>query len=128
MVGLSAEQYVGYLIDTNKKSPDIKSIVRERVRGIKGHPALLCYAIGNEIAAPVARFLGPKRVERYLRTIFHVVKDEDPNGLVTYVNYPSTEYLQLPFLDFLCFNVYLEDRDQFRVYLSRLQNIADDRP
>ena len=72
--------------------------------------------------------LGPKRVERYLRKIFDVVKDEDPEGLVTYVNYPSTEYLQLPFLDFVCFNVYLEDRDRFRAYLSRLQNIADDRP
>ena len=29
-------------------------------------------------------------------------------GLVTYVNYPTTEYLELPFLDFCAFNVYLE--------------------
>jgi GT2 family glycosyltransferase len=128
MVGLSAEQYIGYLIDTTKKAPDVEAVVREKVRTVKGHPALLCYAIGNEIAAPVARWLGRWRVERYLRTIFEVVKDEDPKGLVTYVNYPSTEYLQLPFLDLLCFNVYLEDRDRFRAYLGRLQNIAGDRP
>jgi O-antigen biosynthesis protein len=128
MVGLSAEQYIGYLIDTNKKAPDIKGIVRENVRTVKGHPALLCYAIGNEIAAPVARWLGHKKVEHYLRRIFDVVKDEDPEGLVTYVNYPTTEYLQLPFLDLLCFNVYLENQDQLRAYLARLQNIAGDRP
>jgi GT2 family glycosyltransferase len=128
MVGLSAEQYIGYLIDTSKKAPDVEAVVREKVRRVKGHPALLCYAIGNEIPAPVARWLGHRRVERYLRAISEVVKDEDPKGLVTYVNYPSTEYLQLPFLDLLCFNVYLEDRDRFRAYLARLQNIAGDRP
>jgi len=48
--------------------------------------------------------------------------------LVTYVNYPSTEYLQLSFLDFLAFNVYLEDRERFTSYLARLQNIARGRP
>jgi GT2 family glycosyltransferase len=128
MVGLSAEQYIGYLIDTSKKAPDVEAVVRDKVRTVKGHPALLCYAIGNEITAPVARWLGRRRVERYLRAIFEVVKYEDPKGLVTYVNYPSTEYLQLPFLDLLCFNVYLEDRDRFRPYLARLQNIARDRP
>jgi O-antigen biosynthesis protein len=128
MVGLSAEQYIGYLIDTSKKAPDVEAVVREKVRTVKSHPALLCYAIGNEITASVARWLGHRRVEHYLRTIFDVVKDEDPKGLVTYVNYPSTEYLRLPFLDFLCFNVYLEDRDHFRAYLARLQNIAGDRP
>src|SRR5205085_1011387 len=49
-------------------------------------------------------------------------------GLVTYVNFPSTEYLELPFLDFLCFNVYLEQRERLEAYLSRLQNLAGDRP
>jgi GT2 family glycosyltransferase len=128
MVGLSAEQYVGYLIDTNKSAPDITAIVRKKVRTVKGHPALLCYAIGNEIAAPVARWLGHKKVESYLRKICDLVNEEDPEGLVTYVNYPTTEYLQLPFLDFVCFNVYLESQDRLCAYLARLQNIAGDRP
>ena len=44
------------------------------------------------------------------------------------MNYPTTEYLSLPFLDFISFNVYLEDRDRFGAYLRRLQNIAADRP
>jgi hypothetical protein len=48
-----------------------------------------------------------------------VVRQTDPEGLVTYINYPSTEYLDLPFLDLVCFNVYLEQR-QRSAYLGRL--------
>jgi len=127
MVGLSAEQYVGYLID-RRNAPDIEALIRGKVRSCAGHPALLCYALGNEIPASVARWLGTRRVERYLRRLFRVVKEEDPEGLVTYVNYPTTEYLRLPFLDLVCFNVYLESQDRFEAYLARLQNIAADRP
>src|SRR5205823_5375143 len=48
--------------------------------------------------------------------------------LVTYVNSPSTQYLQLPFLDLMCFNVFLEDEAAFSRYLARLQNISGSRP
>ena len=41
---------------------------------------------------------------------------------------PSTEYLRLPFLDFVSFNVYLESQERLDAYLARLQNIAGDRP
>jgi GT2 family glycosyltransferase len=44
------------------------------------------------------------------------------------VNFPTTEYLDLPFLDFVAFNVYLETKDQLSSYLARLQNLADERP
>ena len=127
MVGLSAEQYVGFLID-RKGAPDIAALIRARVRSCAGHPALLCYALGNEIPASLARWLGPRRVARYLERLYRVVKEEDPQGLVTYVNYPTTEYLELPFLDLLCFNVYLESHDQLEAYLARLQNLVGDRP
>src|SRR5213594_1982183 len=127
MVGLSAEQYVGFLID-RKGAPDVAEIVRAKVRACAGHPALLCYALGNEIPAQIVRWLGPRRIERYLERLARVVKAEDPDGLVTYVNYPTTEYLRLPFLDLVCFNVYLESRPRFEAYLGRLQNIAGERP
>src|SRR5213592_2737128 len=128
MVGLSAEQYVGYLIDRRPGAPDVEAIIRAQVRICAGHPALLCYALGNEIPALMARWLGRRKVERYLERLYRIVKEEDPEGLVTYVNYPTTEYLRLPFLDFVCFNVYLESQDRFEAYLARLQNIAGDRP
>jgi len=128
MVGLSAEQFVGYLIDRPPGAPDLEALIRAKVRTCAGHPALLCYALGNEIPALVARWLGRRKVERYLERLYRIVKEEDPEGLVTYVNYPTTEYLRLPFLDFVCFNVYLESQDRFEAYLARLQNIAGDRP
>ncbi len=127
MVGLSAEQYVGYLID-RRGAPDIEALIRAKVRICAGHPALLCYALGNEIPAPLARWLGRERIQRYLARLARVVKREDPEGLVTYVNYPTTEYLELPFLDLVCFNVYLESQDRLEAYLARLQHIAGDRP
>lgn len=127
MVGLSAEQYVGYLID-REKMPDMKRIMQEKVRRVAGHPALLAVALGNEITASMARWIGREQIEPYLERIYRWVKEVDPSLLVTYVNYPTTEYIQLPFLDFLCFNVYLENKNAFEAYLGRLQNMAGDRP
>ncbi len=54
MVGLSAEQYIGYIID-RRGAPDVEAVIRDKVRSCAGHPALLCYALGNEIPAPMAR-------------------------------------------------------------------------
>ena len=127
MVGLALERYVGYLIDT-KDAPDLVAQTRARVRADAGHPAILCYSIANEIPAPTVRWLGRKRVDRFLRSICRAIKAEDPEALVTYVNYPSTEYLDLPFLDLACFNVYLETRETFYSYLSRLHSLAGDKP
>lgn len=128
MVGLSAEQYIGYLVEPRHRRPDIERIMRDTVRPVARHPALLAYALGNEVSAHYARWIGRRRIERYLERLYRVVKAEDPQGLVTYVNYPTTEYLDLPFLDFVCFNVYLETQAALEAYLARLQNIAGDRP
>lgn len=48
--------------------------------------------------------------------------------MVTYVNYPTTEYLDLSFLDFDCFNVYLETPEKLSSYISRLHNLCGERP
>jgi GT2 family glycosyltransferase len=127
MVGLSVEQYAGYLAD-HRNVLDLERVVRDKVAAVAGHPAILCYALGNEIQASLARWLGRRTIERYLELLYEAVKDEDPGGLVTYVNYPTTEYLDLPFLDLLAFNVYLEQRDRLEAYLARLHNLAGDRP
>src|SRR2546425_5536990 len=127
MGGLSAEQYLGFVID-KRRDVDPYRVVRDRVRQVAGHPALLAYSLGNEIPTQIARWYGHRRVERYLKQLYWTVKAEDPEGLVTYVNYHSTEYLELPFLDLVCYNVYLEKQPALDAYLSRLQNIAADRP
>ena len=127
MVGVSWEQHVAFLED-RALTRRIEERVRAGVRACAGHPAILCYAIGNEIPAPIVRWHGRRPVERYLERLYHAAKEEDPDGLVTYVNYPTTEYLDLPFLDLVCFNVYLESQDRLKAYLARLQNLAGDRP
>lgn len=127
MVGLPWEQHVTFLDDAGRRR-QIEESVRGEVASCAGHPAVLCYLIGNEIPAPIVRWYGARRVERFLRRLHDIALKEDPGALVTYVNYPSTEYLNLDFLDVLCFNVYLEDRDDYKNYLARLQNVAGSRP
>lgn len=127
MVGLPWEQHVTFL-DDPRRARDIEERVRAGVRACAGHSAVLCYAIGNEIPASIVRWHGRRRVERYLERLYHAAKEEDPGGAMTYVNFPTTEYLQLRYLDLLCFNVYLEDRASLSAYLARLQNLAGDLP
>jgi GT2 family glycosyltransferase len=127
MVGLPWEQHVAFLDDPHRAG-DIERRVREGVRACAGHPAVLCYAIGNEIPASIVRWHGRRRVERFLERLYLAAKTEDPQALVTYVNFPTTEYLQLPFLDLVCFNVYLETRERLEAYLARLQNLAGEKP
>ena len=92
------------------------------------HPSLFAYCIGNEIRPDIVRWHGARRVERFLGELADVVRQGDPAGLVTYSNYPSTEYLDLSFVDFHTFNVYLEDDAAFERYFLRLQNVADTKP
>jgi O-antigen biosynthesis protein len=127
MVGLPWEQHVAFLEDQGLTA-DIVGRVRDGVRRCAGHPALLCYAVGNEVPAPIVRWYGPRRVERFLGRLYEVAKTEDPSCLVTYVNYPTTEYLELPFVDFLSFNVYLETQERLTSYLKRVHNIAGQHP
>ena len=98
LVGLPWEQHVTFL-DEPERVKSIKQRIRAGVRASAGHPAVLCYAIGNEIPCHIVRWYGHGRVERYLERLYRTAKQEDPSALVTYVNYPSTEYLDLPFLD-----------------------------
>lgn len=128
LVSLAAERAVGYLADGRALPPAVEANMRASVRAVAGHPAILGYAIGNEIPAATVRWLGPAQVTRYLKRMHRVIKSEDADALVTYANYPSSEYLELPFLDFYCFNLYLESPSTFEAYLARLQNLAGDRP
>ena len=127
IVGLPWEQHIAFLEDKGRDDA-IAARLATDVRTNAGHPAILCYAIGNEIPAGMVRWHGRRHIERFLHRLYRVAKREDPTALVTYVNFPTTGYLKLPFLDFHCFNVYLETRDQLESYLARLQNLAGEKP
>jgi GT2 family glycosyltransferase len=127
MVGLPWEQHITFL-DDERTVQTIEGRVRDGVKVCVGHPAVLCYVIGNEIPAPIVRWHGRQKVENFLKRLYLAAKSEDPGALVTYVNFPTTEYLQLPFVDFMCFNVYLEQQDRLESYIARLQNLAGEKP
>ena len=127
MVGLSWEDHVAFL-ESRRAATRIVERVRAQAAECAGHPALLCFSVGNEIPATIVRWHGPRAIEAFIERLCAATTDEDPDTLVTYVNYPSTEYLELPFLDLACFNVFLESRQGFADYVARLHNVVGDRP
>ena len=127
LVGLPWSQHVAFL-DNRKIQSEILRSVSEAVHGLGRHPAIFAYLIGNEIPPDMVRWHGAQRVRGFLIKLMQTVKAADPARLVSYANFPSTEYLTVDFTDFVCFNVYLHDESAFRRYISRLQNLAVDRP
>ena len=92
MAGLPVERSVAFL-DYRRCARSIEEMVRAEIRARAGHPAILCYTIGNEIPASIVRWHGRRKLERFLERLYYAAKAEDPDSLVSYVNYPSTEYL-----------------------------------
>ncbi|MDE2229737.1 MAG: glycosyltransferase [Alphaproteobacteria bacterium] len=127
LAGIPWSQHVTFLDDPAIEAEVVRG-VSAAIRAIKGHPALFAYLIGNEIPPDMVRWHGPDRVRGFLKRLAAAAKEIDPGRLVSYANFPSTEYLTIDFGDFLCFNVYLHQEPAFRRYLSRLHNLALDRP
>ena len=127
MIGLPWEQHMTFL-DSRKQQNQIIQNVKNAVLSCNQHQAVLCYAIGNEIPSRIVRWHSEKKITKFLHRLYLTVKEADPEGLVTYVNYPTTEYLQLPFLDFDSFNVYLEEKEILVKYLARLHSLTGDKP
>ena len=99
-----------------------------RTKELAGHPAILMYSIGNEVPPLIVRWYGVPRVSEFLRNLCNIVKEHSDGGLVTYVNHPPTEYLNLPNFDIVSYNIYLEREQCFRDYLARLHSLAGERP
>jgi GT2 family glycosyltransferase len=116
------------LFDDSETLRETEAGFAREVETLAGHPAVLMVCLGNEIPPQVARWHGKSRVEGFLKRLRDRAKAIDPELLVTYASYPSTEFLDLSFLDVIGFNVYLEREREFRAYLARLQMVAGSRP
>jgi glycosyltransferase involved in cell wall biosynthesis len=127
LVGLPWSQHIAFL-DSPATQQQIREAVTAGVRGCCCHPAIFAYLVGNEIPPDMVRWHGAEPVRRFLKSLVACVKAEHPGALVSYANYPSTEYLTVDFTDFVCFNVYLHDQLAFRRYIARLHNVAVDQP
>lgn len=127
LVGIPWSEHVTFLDDTAIEK-DVERAVIDTVKSINRHPAIFAYLVGNEIPPDMVRWHGPNRVRAFLKRLAGLIKEIDPDRLVSYANFPSTEYLTIDFTDFLCFNVYLHEEGAFRRYVSRLHNLTVDRP
>ena len=105
-----------------------KRAVREAARALSGREEVAALLVGNEIPSVLVRWLGWRRVRAFLEELIDVVREEAPDMIVGYANYPSTEVLVPGNADFVACNVYLEDPEALGRYLARLQNLAGDRP
>jgi len=107
---------------------EARAAAAEAAQRFVGDERILALSLGNEVPADVLRWLGPATVSRVLADMASVVRDIDPQRLVTYGSYPTAEYLPVDFLDFLTVNVFLEEPQDLRRYLSHLHQVAGDRP
>ncbi|MFZ2062663.1 MAG: glycosyltransferase [Candidatus Binatus sp.] len=114
-------------------SPDMMREIRDAIRNAvldtrQFGETIVAYSIGNEIRSDIVRWHGPRAVSKFLAELRDLGKQIDPAALFTYSNYPSAEYLDLSFLDFISFNVYLHREEDFRRYLTHLMGQAGELP
>ncbi|MBD2531094.1 glycosyltransferase [Nostoc flagelliforme FACHB-838] len=127
LIGIPWSQHIAFL-DSSAVKAEIRNCIAQGVKVCRGHAATFAYLVGNEISPDIVRWHGAKPVRAFIKELMAVAKSSDPEGLVSYANYPCTEYLNIDFTDFSCFNVYLHREQDFRRYLSRLHNLTEDKP
>ena len=98
--------------------------VRSAAAACGNHPALFALSVVNEFPAELVRYIGRRTVERLIDDLARTARAAAPDCLVTFANFPTTEYLSPREVDFHCFNVYLHDERTFGNYLARLQNVV----
>jgi hypothetical protein len=128
MVGIPWPYHMAFL-DSRDMKRDIRENIRKTVAEMRQFgETIAAYSIGNEIRSDIVRWHGPRAVSGFLAELRDLGKQTEPDALFTYSNYPSTEYLDLSFLDFISFNVYLHREDDFRRYFTHLLGQAGELP
>ncbi len=76
----------------------------------------------DHMTPSIVRGDGHDGAERSLEQLSHTAKTSHLEGLVTYVNNPTTG--SLSFLDLLYCNIHLETQNRLEAYLSRLYHLG----
>ncbi|OJF11351.1 glycosyltransferase [Couchioplanes caeruleus] len=93
-----------------------------------GDPRILALVVGNEYPCDVVRLHGAGAVADGLADLVSRCHAGDPELLVTYGNFPTTEFLDVEGQDLVCYNVFLDEAPRLRAYLRHLRVVAGDRP
>jgi len=126
-VGIPWNEHLCFM-DSAAGRTSARQAVRDGVIRCGRHPAIFAYSVANEIPADIVRWSGASRVADFIDELVLEAKGADPECLCTFTNFPTTEFLRPQSVDFVCFNVYLHQRQAFRNYLARLQMQAADKP
>jgi O-antigen biosynthesis protein len=128
MLGIPWPFHMAFL-DSADMMREIRDAIRKTVLETRQFgETIAAYSIGNEVRSDIVRWHGPRAVSRFFAELRDLGKQIDPGALFTYSNYPSAEYLDLSFLDFISFNVYLHREEDFRRYLTHLMGQAGELP
>lgn len=118
----------GCFLDSEETKKEARSAVRSAVAMCKGHQGVFAFSLVNEVAPDVVRWHGEKALGDFINELADIAHEADPGCLVTFGNYPPTEYLSASRIDFVCFNVYLHEQASLKRYLSHLQMLVDAKP
>ncbi len=128
MVGMPWPFHMAFL-DSRQMAADIRGTIRNSVTEMRRFAdVIFAFSLGNEIRSDIVRWHGARAISRFMGELYELGKGLAPDSLFTYSNYPSSEYLDLSFLDFICFNVYLHREPDFRRYLTHLMAATGERP
>ena len=71
--------------------------VEHAARTLGNHPGVFAISVVNEIPVDVVRFYGNRQVGRFVDELLDIAKQEAPECLTTFVNYPTTHDKQVEF-------------------------------
>jgi O-antigen biosynthesis protein len=103
------------------------SWLRTHFRSVAGHPAILGVSVIDPLPAGLIDAIGRGKVERHLEAMADLVKQIDPDVLITQTVYSTAEPLQLATFDFAHFTL-RGGVVSVEASLARLQHLAGDRP
>jgi len=105
-----------------------RQTVAKAASDVGNHPGVFAISVVNEFPNDVVRFYGSAKMEKFVDELLDSVKQNAPECLATFANYPTTEFLSPQRRDFLSFNVYLNEPEKLGAYLDRLQLMAGNTP
>jgi glycosyltransferase involved in cell wall biosynthesis len=115
-------------LDSAQRRAEAAEAVRRAVFACGRHPAIFAFSVANEIPSDIVRWSGARAVADFIDDLVIEAKKVDAECLCTFTNYPPTEFLAPQGVDYVCFNVYLHQKQPFKNYLARLQMLAEGKP
>jgi exo-beta-1,3-glucanase (GH17 family) len=127
IVGIPWAEHVDFFHDHGLRR-EIEKRIADAALKMSGESSVTALLVGNEIEKTLVRWMGPPEVRAFVEKLIEIARRHAPQKLISYATYPSTEYLIPRNADFLAVNVYLESREAFTAALTRLQNLAGNKP